>query len=126
MTLTAAQVQDIQTTVVTDLQAGTFTLYGQTPAIHKEAQKKSSKNTWIEVLNTRGDIVQAVNGAIILFEDSCELNIHSPSRTNVDKIYADVLNILVASERNYTLKRTRDKPLRSKYGKQIIIELKDI
>jgi hypothetical protein len=126
MTLTATQVQDIQTTIVNDLEAGTFTLYGSTPQIHKEAQKKSSKNTWIEVLATKGDIIQAMNGAIIYFSNRLELQVHSPNREDVDKIYADVLNILVDSSHSYTFSGSWDRPRRSRYARGFIIKLVDI
>jgi len=125
MSLTAAQVQDLQTTIVDDLEAGTFSLYGSTPQIHKQAQKKSSRNTWIEVLNTKGNIIQAMNGAIIYFTDKLELQVHSPNREDVDKIYADALNILVANPHAYTFSGTWDRPKRSKYGRGFIIKLID-
>ena len=123
MTLTAAQVQDIQTTIVNDLEAGTFTLYGSTPKIHKESQKKSSKNTWIEVLGSKGNIIQAMNGAIVHFTDRLELQIHSPNREDMDKIYADVLNILVDSTRSYVFSGEWDRPKRSKYARGFTIQL---
>ena len=49
----------------------------------------------------------------------------TPSREALDKLYADVLNILTSS-RGYALLKTQDKPLRSKYNKTITIQLKDI
>jgi len=126
MTITTNQVQDLQTTVYTDLAAGTWTNYASTPKIHKEEQKKNSKNTWLEILTTRGNFVQAVNGAIIMFDDQCELQIHAQNRTDLNALYADTLNILVATSRGYTFARMSDVPKRSKYTKSFVIKLKDI
>lgn len=126
MTLTTGQVQDLQTTIKNDLEAGTWTNYASTPKVHIEKQKKTSKNTWIEILNTTGNFMQAVNGAIILFEDQCELQIHAQNRTDINKLYVDVLNILVATSRSYMFSRSSDIPRRSKYTKSFMIKLKDI
>ena len=124
LTITTDQVQDLQTTIKEDLEAGTWTNYGSTPKIHTQEQKKSSKNTWIEVLDTTGEIIQAMNNAIIFFDDRCEININAQNRTDLNKLYADFLNI-TTSARNYKLEDTRDLPLRSKYNKNITISLKD-
>ena len=124
MTLTTGQVEDLQTTVKTDLEAGTWTNYASTPKIHVEAQKKNSKNTWVEVLNTSGDVIQAANGAIILFDDQCEININTQNRTDLNKLYADFINILNTTGKGYTYHRTRDRPKRSKYNKNFIVKLK--
>lgn len=129
MTLTEAQVQDLQTTVKADLVAGTWALHDKAPAvptIHTTAQKKNSKKTWIELLGSKGNIIQAMNGAIIMFNDRLELGIHAQNRSNLDKLYADTLNILVASSNAYVFARTQDKPKRSKYEKRFVIILKDI
>jgi len=126
MTVTAAQVQDIQTTVEDELVAGSFALYGSTPQIHKDVNMKTSKNAWINLKNTTGDIIYAVNNSPIRFDDMCELWIYAPNRTDVNKLYADVINIFSASSKNIIIVRPRDGSLRSKYVKIMNIELKDI
>lgn len=126
MTITTDQVQDLQTTVETDLLAGTWTNYTETPKIIKEDEKKGSKDDWIELIGTRGDITQAINGAIIYFTDTCLIRINAVNRTDLNKLYTDLLNILIATNRNYTLSKPRDLPKKKHYVKELTIELKDI
>ncbi|MDH3324005.1 MAG: hypothetical protein OEL89_00040 [Candidatus Peregrinibacteria bacterium] len=126
MTLIPSQVQDIQTTVVSILSAGTWSLYGSQPKTYIESQKKHVKDAWIEILGTSGTIQYTINGTVILFDDTCTLRIYSPNRSNLNKIYADVLNIFSASNYSILIKRTKDVPLRNKYRKELTIQLKDI
>lgn len=126
MTVTAGQVQDIQTTIESELTSGTWSLYGATPEIKKDVEKLSSKNTWIGMRNTAGKIVYAFNNAPIYFDDRCELVIHSPNRTDLNKIYADVINIFSASSKNITIESTRDESKKNHYVKRITIKLLDV
>ncbi len=125
MTITTEQVQDIQTTVIEVLKAGTYTNYNTTPTIYGENEKKSAKNVWIEVLNSNGNIIYAANSAPIYFEDTCELWIVSKNRSDINKLYADILNIFTIYKK-ITITKIRDIPLRSKYRKQLNLRLLDI
>lgn len=126
MIVTEAQVQDIQTTIKAELIAGTFILYKETPQIHIDSEKKTSKNAWINLTNSLGDIIYAVNNSPILFDDSCDLWIHSPNRSDIDKIYADIINIFSESSKNIIIRKPKDIPLRSKYVKKMQVKLLDI
>ena len=126
MSVTEAQVQDMQTTVLAELKAGSFALYKSTPQIHIDVKMKTSKNAWINLTNTTGKIIYAVNNAPILFDDTCGLTIYAPNRGDVDKMYADVINIFSASSKNIIITKTRDGSLRRKYVKIIKIKLLDI
>lgn len=126
MSVTVAQVQDLQTTVKDLIDAYSFPLYGEVPQAYKENSYKFARNIWIELKETTGNVVQAANGAVIMFEDTCKLEIRTPNRTDLNKIYADILNMLVSSQKGYYIKKTRDIPLKDKYRKILTIELKDI
>jgi hypothetical protein len=126
MSVTEAQVQDMQTTVLAELKTGTFTIYGETPQIHLDTDKKSSKNAWLSLTNTTGKIIYTVNNSPLLFDDTCGLTIHMLNRSDADKVYADVINIFSESSKNITITRTRDGSLRGKYVKILKIKLLDI
>jgi len=126
MTITTSEVQDIQTTIRTDLEAGTWTNYGSQPKVYDEKRTKFGNNVYISIYNTSGNVVQAINGAVIMFEDQCVVEINSPNRTDLNKIYTDVLNILNATTRGYVYRRTQDVPKKTRYRKLITIQLKDI
>jgi len=126
MTVSAAQVQDIQTTILSELSSGTWSLYGSQPTSYGENRIKFSKNVWIELYDSNSDIIYAMNNAPIYFDDTCELKIQTPNRTNLDKIYADVINIFTASSKNIIIQNPKDVPLRGKYTKTMTVKLLDI
>jgi len=126
MTLTTSEAQDLQTTIQSDLQAGTWTNFVSTPTVYKDTDEIEAHDEWIQLSQTAGNIVQAINGAVILFEDKCELEIRSANRTDLNKLYVDTINILNATSRGYSYLKTRDISRRDKYIKQITIQLKDI
>jgi len=126
MTITAAQVQDVQTTIKDELEAGSFALYGSTPPVYLDVDTKMAVNVWINLTNTQGEIIYAVNNAPLLFDDTCELWIYAPNRTDLNKIYADVVNIFSASSKNIIIERPRDLSVRGKYIKTMRVKLLDI
>lgn len=109
---------DAYTDIKADLEAGTFTNYGSNNIpiyIEKKSVFKGfSKNAYINLKGASREPVQTVNGTVLYTKRSCIIEIIGTSTTAKNNIYDDIVNILTATSRGYTLTRGRDSPQNKK------------
>jgi len=80
-----------------DLESGTWTNMGSTPMIYLEnVTPLNLSNTYVRIQNPARRFIQTISGSILTEIRSCDIYIEAPTETIINKLYADIENILTS------------------------------
>lgn len=122
LTITASRVEYFATALKDDIEAYSFPLYGSVPKTYKPNETNRIKNVGIVIGQPDHDIACTMNNQPIYFNERIVVELWAKSESDLEKIYADFLNMLAASTLNVVPRGVRDKSRKGHYIKAIEIK----